>query len=65
MTVLLWDQMRRIRAEEEMRQAHLATGMTARRWSDLVMEATGDEEEADKAHAQFLLAQVQAGVLKE
>ena len=64
MTTLLGDQLVTIRAVEEIRAAYRGS-LDAERWYTLWLEATGDENLADRARAQFLLAQIRAGALTE
>lgn len=64
MTLLLGDTMQRLRAEDEIRRVY-RNNLSAERWADLWLQATGDENVADKAWAQMTLAQIKTGSLKE
>ena len=54
-----------MRALEEIRQRQIHGTPTGDYVYNLYLAATGDEDSADRAESQFLLAQIRAGALKE
>ena len=53
--------MDRIEANEEITQRQISGGITSEYWYNLVLRATGDPDMADKAAANFMLAELRAG----